>query len=52
MSYLRSVPFQDVRGGRPLAGGMVDQVLNFRDIEKWFAEEGITLDETTGGRAA
>lgn len=33
----------------PLAGGMVDQVLNFRDIEKWFAEEGITLDEDDGG---
>ena len=32
----------------PLAGGMVDQVLNFRDIEKWFAEEGITLDEDDG----
>lgn len=29
----------------PLAGGMVDEVLNFRDIDKWFSEKGITLDE-------
>ena len=28
----------------PLAGGMVDIVLNYRDINKWFAEEGITIE--------
>ena len=30
----------------PLAGGQIDEVLTFEDIDNWFAEEGVELEET------
>lgn len=29
----------------PLAGGLVNEVLTFEDIEKWLAEEGVSLEQ-------